>query len=114
MSEEGKGSPFGNFFADMFKGEKPPIVLDSEEDDPPNSGLKTTIAVIEDQIELHKKDKNSIYIRLQEDMADHPELAEFVANKMKVSLTLEEANLIGETALVVYKVMKSLNPSDQE
>lgn len=68
---------------------------------------RAMIAVVEDDGFLGKKDKNTIYNRIKEDIADiHPELAEYVTGQMKRSLTLEEANLIGETALVVYRVTR--------
>ncbi len=70
--------------------------------------LRTILVVLDDDIFNRRKDLNSIYKTLQEDMEDHPEIAEFVARKMSRSLTLEEANLIGETALVVYNAMNAL------
>lgn len=65
------------------------------------------INLLDDEIQIDKEDKNSIYSMLQKQMAkDDPELAAYVAGKMSQSLTLEEANLIGDTALVVYQMMK--------
>ena len=54
-----------------------------------------------------EQDKNKIYIDIQNDMTEHPELALFITNQMKASVSLEEANLVGETALVVYKTLKA-------
>lgn len=47
-------------------------------------------------------DKNSIYRVMQKYMWRHPELTNFVAQNMGKSVSLEEANLVGETALGVY------------
>lgn len=69
------------------------------------SATKVLINGIDDGINEAKKDKNSIYNMLKEDMAEDPELAAYVAGKMSKSLTLEEANLIGDAALVVYQFM---------
>lgn len=66
------------------------------------------IMVVEDEGKFPgKQDKNKIYIDIQNDMANHPELALFITNQMKFSVSLEEANLVGETALVVYKTLKA-------
>lgn len=69
-------------------------------------GLKMLIDLVGEDILPEKKDKNAIYVELQDRMAEVPELAAFVADMMSKSLTLEEAQLIGKTALVVFEVMK--------
>lgn len=61
----------------------------------------------EDGIYERTEDKNSIYLLLQEDMSNRPALAAYVAKKMSQSVTLEEANLIGKTALVVHNTENS-------
>lgn len=68
--------------------------------------VSAAIASVEEHIDQRREDKNSIYHSLQEDMAEHPDLASYVAEKMRESVTLEEANLIGETALTVYDVLR--------
>lgn len=81
-----------------------------------SSGINKTalkITILDDEIQLDKKDNNSIYNMIQKDMADDPELATYVARKMSESLTLEEANLIGDTALVVYHMMKGKGTSSE-
>lgn len=61
----------------------------------------------EDDIYDRTKDRNSIYMLLQEDMISRPALAAYVAQRMSQSVTLEEANLIGKTALVVHNTENS-------
>lgn len=62
--------------------------------------------VIQDDIyERTEGDKNTIYILLMEKMARRPALAAFVAERMKRSVSLEEANLVGRAALATYMTM---------
>lgn len=68
--------------------------------------LKTWIMVTEDDDPPNEKDPNEIYLKIQKGMSEYPELSTYVAARMRESVSLKEANLVGETALIVYKSLK--------
>lgn len=78
------------------------------------SPVQTIIAVEEDELNLVKKDKNSIYQLLQNNMAEYGELAGYVAEKMSGSVSLEEANLVGKAALVTFNTVKALKIEESQ
>lgn len=89
-------------------------MAEGEKDSSSINKIAQMITMLGNEVQLDKKDKNSIYNMLQKNMADDPELATYVASQMSESLTLEEANLIGDTALVVYLIMKNKKSSESE
>lgn len=89
-------------------------MAEGEKDSSSINKIAQMITMLGNEVQLDKKDKNSIYNMLQKNMADDPELATYVASQMSESLTLEEANLIGDTALVVHLIMKNKESSESE
>lgn len=69
------------------------------------STLPLLAIVMEDDDLFLPKDNNRVFVLLQEKMEKHPDLASFIANKMKASVSLEEANIVGRTTIVVYEIM---------
>lgn len=68
--------------------------------------LQSMIAVSEDEIALQRENNNSIYERILHDTKENPEMAEYMVKQMQKSINLEEGNLVGETALVIYDSLK--------
>lgn len=79
---------------------------DEGEEYPGRSKTDLMAEVIEAEDLLQPEDKNRIYQMLQEDLEEHPDLAGFIVKMMNKSVSLKEANLIGRTARVVYKIFR--------
>jgi hypothetical protein len=80
-----------------------PVDNDSTEEFDEDVNLSTWIDITEDEYHSSQKDPNKIYQEIQSDMDKHPELATYVTARMRESVSLEEANKVGKTALIVYK-----------
>jgi hypothetical protein len=66
---------------------------------------KSIIATTEDDIFPFLKDKNAIWITLKDEMHNHPDLTMFITENMRGTVNLEDANLVGTTALVIYRAI---------
>jgi hypothetical protein len=84
-----------------------PVPLDySSSDDQKNGGKsdqEDMLIAMEDSVYEVLKSKNDIWISLKDNMVRVPDLALFITGKMRSTIDLEDANLVGATALLIYK-----------